>query len=390
MRRISVLGATGSIGCSTLDLIGRDSGAFRVVALTGGRNIARLADQARRHRAEIAVTAHDECLPDLRAALSGSGIEAAAGQAALIEAADRPADWTMSAIVGIAGLAPGLQALRQGKTLALANKESLVCAGPLLMATARAHGADVLPVDSEHSGIFQALAGQDAGAAERVVITASGGALRDWPQERLAHATVEEAGRHPNWDMGQRITIDSATLFNKAMELIETHEYFGIPPDRIEAVIHPESIVHAIVGFRDGGLLAHLGPADMRHAIGYALHWPARGDVPVERLDFARLGALTFRAPDEGRWPALRLARQVMQAGGLSGAVFNGAKEAALDAFIARRIGFSDMARVVEAAMDALSGSTAVAHNAVPDLENVRRADQLARQAAERSMAALA
>ena len=386
MRRVSVLGATGSIGCSTLDLVSRRPEAFRVVALTGGANVARLAGQARRVRAEIAVTAYPEKLGELRDALQGSGVATAAGPAALLEAAARPADWIMSGIVGAAGLAPGLRALEQGTTLALANKESLVCAGPLLMATARAHGATILPVDSEHSAVFQALVGEDVAAVERVIITASGGAFRDWPAERLARATPEEAATHPNWDMGQRITINSASLFNKALELIETREFFGIAPERIEALVHPESMIHAMVGFRDGGLMAHIGPPDMRHAIGFALNWPERRDLPVERLDFAALGSFTFRAPDETRYPALRLARRVMAEGGLSGAVFNAAKERALDHFIARRISFPDMAALVERVMDKMSSDRLGI--AVPTLDMVRDADARARACADAALGA--
>ncbi|MCL7463911.1 1-deoxy-D-xylulose-5-phosphate reductoisomerase [Phaeovulum sp. NW3] len=380
MRRVSVFGATGSIGESTFDLLMRQGGptAFRTVALTGGRNVARLAEQARALRAEIAVTAHEDCLTDLRAALAGSGIAAAAGAQALIEAADRPADWVMSAIVGAAGLAPGFRALRHGGTLALANKESLVTAGPLLMAEAARHGARILPVDSEHSAVFQALVGEDMAAVERIIITASGGAFRDWPLERLAHATVAEASSHPNWAMGQRITIDSASMFNKALEVIETKEFFGIDPDRIEVLVHPESLVHALVGFRDGALMAHLGAPDMRHAIGYALNWPDRRDLPVARLDLAAIGALTFRAPDLTRFPALRLARAVMATGGTAGAAFNAAKEAALDAFIAGQIGFLDMARVVEAVLAEMSSAGGLG-NAAISLDNVMATDAEAR-----------
>lgn len=380
MRRVSIFGATGSIGRNTVALIADAPEACDVVALTGGRNVALLAEQARRLRAKLAVTAHPECYGALRAALAGSGIAVSAGPAALLEAAERGADWTMSAIVGAAGLAPGLRALEGGGTLALANKESLVCAGPLLMATAEAHGARVLPVDSEHSGVFQALTGEDAASVERVVITASGGAFRDWPLERLAAATVAEASCHPNWAMGQRITIDSASLFNKALELIETHRFFGFEPGRIEVVIHPESLVHALVGFRDGALIAHLGPPDMRHAIGFALNWPERRHVGVERLDLAAIGSLTFRAPDERRYPALRLAREVMAAGGLAGAVFNAAKERALDGFIAGRIGFLDMAGIVE---DVLAKMSRGGHMETQiTLDTVMQADAAARRCA--------
>ncbi|MDF0602258.1 1-deoxy-D-xylulose-5-phosphate reductoisomerase [Psychromarinibacter sp. C21-152] len=381
-RRVSIFGATGSIGQSTIDLIGRDPGAYEVVALTGASNIDRLAADARRLNAEVAVTCHADRLADLRAALAGTGIEAAAGEQALIEAADRPADWIMSAIVGAAGLAPGVHALRHGTTLALANKESLVTAGPLLMAEARAHGATILPVDSEHSGVFQALAGERIEDVERIVITASGGAFRDWPLDQLAQATPEQAATHPNWDMGQRITVDSASMFNKALELIETKEFFGIAPDRIEAVVHPESLIHALVGFRDGALMAHLGAPDMRHAIGYALHWPARGDIPVARLDLAQIARLTFRPADEVRWPALRLAREVMRTGGLAGAVFNAAKERALDAFLARRIGFPAMAEVVEEVLTRMSSEAGLASDRL-NLDTVRQMDHLARVRAD-------
>lgn len=383
MRSVSVFGATGSIGESTFDLLtgqgGRDT--YRTVALTGGRNVARLAEMARALGAELAVTAHEDCLSDLRDALAGSGVEVAAGAAAIAEAAARPADWTMSAIVGAAGLVPGFRALSHGGTLALANKESLVTAGPLLMAEARRHGARILPVDSEHSAVFQALVGEDLATVEHITITASGGAFRDWPLDRLARATVAEASTHPNWAMGQRITIDSASMFNKALEMIETREFFGIAPDRIEVLLHPESLVHALVGFRDGGVIAHLGTPDMRHAIGYALNWPDRAHLPVGRLDLARAGSLSFRAPDPVRYPALRLAREVMAAGGLCGAAFNAAKEAALDAFIAGRIGFTVMAEVVEAALERLSGAGALGM-APGDLDMVLAADAEARRVA--------
>lgn len=381
MRRVSILGATGSIGRNTIDLIARAPQEYRVVALTGAGNVARLAADARRLRAEVAVTADASRLAELRAALDGSGVEAAAGPQALLEAAARPVDWVMSAIVGAAGLAPGLKALEQGATLALANKETLVCAGRLVLETAAAHGATLLPVDSEHSAVFQALVGEDIVAVERVIITASGGAFRDWPLERLANATPDEASCHPNWDMGQRITIDSASMFNKALELIETHEFFGFDPSQIEVLVHPESLVHALVGFRDGALMAHVGPPDMRHAIGFALHHPERRELPVERLDLAALGQLTFREPDEARWPALRLAREVMARGGLAGAVFNAAKEAALDEFLAGRIGFLDMAAVVERVLEDEAATEGLI-DADMTLDNVAAADHLARKAA--------
>jgi 1-deoxy-D-xylulose-5-phosphate reductoisomerase len=380
-RRISIFGATGSVGESTIDLIQRDPGAYEVVALTGGHNVARLAEQAKALEADLAVTAHEENLAELRALLAGTGIEAAAGTTAIEEAARRPADWVMSAIVGAAGLPPGLAALEQGATLALANKESLVTAGPLVLATAHKHGARLLPVDSEHSAVFQGLVGEDMAAVERIVITASGGAFRDWPIDKLAEATLEQASAHPNWDMGQRITIDSASMFNKALEVIETKEFFGIAPEKIEVLVHPQSLVHALVGFNDGALMAHVGPPDMRHAIGYALHWPERRHLPVERLDLAKIGSLEFRAPDERRWPALRLAREVMAEGGLSGAVFNAAKEAALDAFIAGKINFVRMSEVVEEVLTRLSVDRGLIHAEIT-LDNVRAADDMARMTA--------
>ncbi|WP_323784564.1 1-deoxy-D-xylulose-5-phosphate reductoisomerase [Thalassovita sp.] len=383
MRRVSIFGATGSIGQNTINLIADAPESYDVVALTGGRNIVQLARDAQDLRAEVAVTAFPELLPDLRDALAGSGIEAAAGQAALLEAADRPADWVMSAIVGAAGLAPGLKALEQGATLALANKESLVAAGPLLMETARRHNASVLPVDSEHSAIFQGLVGEDIDTVERIIITASGGAFRDWPLEKLASATLDQASSHPNWDMGQRITIDSASMFNKALEIIEVKEYFRVRPDQIEVLVHPESLVHALVGFNDGALMAHLGAPDMRHAIGYALHWPERKLLPVERLDLAKVGQLNFRAPDPARYPALRLAYDVMETGGLAGAAFNAAKERALDFFIAGRIGFLDMARIVEEVLSDISSDTGLLRATVT-LDNVTRIDQMSRKSADR------
>lgn len=385
MKRITIFGATGSIGQNTLDLIGRDREAHKVVALTGDQNIVKLARDAITFDAELAVTADPGRLEDLRQALSGTAVQAAAGPEALIEAASLPADWLMSSIVGSAGLAPGLKALEQGTSLALANKESMVCAGPLMLSTAKAHGASILPVDSEHSAVFQALIGEDISAVERVIITASGGAFRDWPIEDLANATPEQAATHPNWNMGQRITIDSASMFNKALELIETREFFEIEPAQIEAVVHPESMIHALVGFRDGALMAHVGPPDMRHAIGFALHYPERKTLPVERLDLVKLGQMTFRPADETRWPALRLAREVMAAGGLSGAVFNAAKERALDGFIEKRIGFQQIARVVEEVLSRVSANRGHIDAAIT-LDNVINIDHLARTRADEIM----
>ena len=380
-RRVSIFGATGSVGCNTVALL-KDAGgpeAFDVVALTGAGNVALLAEQALALNARIAVTADPERLDALRAALAGSGVEAAAGAAALEDAASEPVDWAMSAIVGAAGLAPGLRAAAAAKVLALANKESLVCAGELLQATCARHGTTLLPVDSEHSAIFQALRGEDAGALERIILTASGGPFRDWDSARMAAATRAEARAHPNWDMGERISIDSATMFNKALEVIEAHVLFGLDPDRIEVVVHPQSVVHSMVGFCDGSIIAQLGPSDMRGAIGFALNWPERRPLPVQRLDFAALGRLDFAPADPERFPALRLARYVMEMGGLAGAVLNGAKEAALDAFIHNRIGFLDMARLVEHVLKEI-GQEAGATGTDYLLEDVLALDGLARQ----------
>ncbi len=378
-RSISIFGATGSIGQSTIDLIKRDRDSYDVVALTGGQNIEQLANDAIDLKADLAVTSDESLLSSLQEILAGSGIAVAAGRNAILEAADRPVDWTMSAIVGAAGLEPGLRALRHGATLALANKESLVTAGELLLGEARKYGAKILPVDSEHSAIFQALIGEDIAAVERIIITASGGAFRDWPLERIAKATPEQAATHPNWDMGQRITIDSASMFNKALEVIETKEFFGVTAGQIEVLVHPQSLVHALVGFNDGALMAHVGPPDMRHAIGFALHWPERRKLPVERLDLAAIGQLDFKAPEDARYPALKLAQFVMEQGGLAGSVFNAAKEKALDAFIDHKIGFLDMALLVEDVLNQLVSKDGLNKDAMT-LDTVANADQMARK----------
>lgn len=373
-----MFGATGSVGQSALDLVARDKGAYDVVALTGGRNVAQLARDAAALDADLAVTCYPECYNELKDLLAGTDVEVAAGPDAIAAAASRPVDWALSGIVGAAGLVPGLEALAHGTTLALANKESLVTAGPLLLGRAKAHGATILPVDSEHSAVFQALVGEHMAAVERVIITASGGAFRDWPLEKLAKATLAEASSHPNWDMGQRITIDSASMFNKAMELIETKEFFGVSPDMIEVLVHRESLIHALVGFNDGALMAHVGPPDMRHAIGYALHWPERRHLPVERLDLGRIGRLSFEPPDEARYPALRIAKEVMETGGLAGAVFNAAKERALDGFIAGEIGFLDMSAVVAATLEKMSSGDGLQSGTIT-LDTILDTDRLAR-----------
>jgi 1-deoxy-D-xylulose-5-phosphate reductoisomerase len=347
-RKISIFGATGSIGTNTLDLIRRDASAYDVVALSGAGNIALLAAQAREFSAEIAITALPERLADLRDALSGTGIEVAAGPDAIAEAASRKVDWGMSAIVGAAGLRASMALARHGGILALANKESMVCAGDLLLAECAAHGTRMLPVDSEHSALFQAMNGEDSKALRRLILTASGGPFKDFTIEQMRDVTPEQAVKHPKWNMGQRISIDSASMFNKALEVIEAKYIFACEPAQIEVVVHPQAIVHSMVEYVDHTIIAHMGSPDMRGAIGYALHWPERAPNPIAPLDFATLGSISFASPDERRFPALRLAREALAMGGHAGAIFNAAKEAALDAFIAKKIGFLDMADLVE------------------------------------------
>jgi 1-deoxy-D-xylulose-5-phosphate reductoisomerase len=347
MRSVSVFGSTGSVGQNTVDLISRRIDEFQVVALSGGRNVKLLAQQAIALRAEIAVVAHEELLSDLQDALAGSDVKAQAGREALLDAAAMPVDWAMSAVVGFSGLEISLAIAKSSKVLALANKESLVCGGALVQSMCTETGALLLPVDSEHSAIYQCIGGSDK-AVERIILTASGGPFLNASMKTMEHATPEQAVAHPNWDMGQRISIDSASMFNKAMEVIETFVLFDVTPEQIEVIVHPQSIIHSMVGFNDGAIMAHLGPPDMRAPIGFALNWPERVDLPVERLDFGTLGGLTFQHPDTNQFPSLVLAQQTMEMGGLAGAAFNAAKEAALDMFLAREIGFLDMARVVQ------------------------------------------
>ncbi|MEX1060782.1 MAG: 1-deoxy-D-xylulose-5-phosphate reductoisomerase, partial [Methyloceanibacter sp.] len=329
-RRISVLGATGSIGESTLDLIGRDPSAYQVVALTGGHNAARLAELASLHRAELAVIADPGSYAALRAALAGTGIEVGAGEEALLEAASRPADWVMAAIVGAAGLKPTLGAVRQGSLTALANKECLVSAGDIFMAEVSRAKATLLPVDSEHSAVMQVMTGARPERIERVCLTASGGPFRCWSLDEMRDARPEQALNHPNWSMGPKVTIDSATLMNKGLELLEAHHLFSLPPAKLDVLIHPQSIVHCLVHLSDGSVLAQMSCPDMRTPIAYSLAWPERMHAPTKRLDLAELGTLTFEAPDEKRFPALRLAREVLAAGGSAGTVLNAANEVAV------------------------------------------------------------
>ena len=347
-RTLSILGATGSIGASTLDLIRRERGKWRVVALTANCQAGELARLAREFSAEVAVVADEACLPDLRAALAGSGIEAAGGAAALIEAASRPADLTLAAIVGTAGLAPTMAAIEQGRTVALANKEALVSAGGVMTAAVARSGATLLPVDSEHNAIFQCLAGNDLADVRAITLTASGGPFREWSAQQLAAATPAQAVKHPNWDMGAKISVDSATMFNKGLELIEAYHLFPVGLDKLRIVIHPQSVVHSLVEYRDGSTLAQLGPSDMRVPIANVLAWPKRMDTPCQPLDLAALGELTFRAPDEVRFPATRICREAAQAGGAAPAVLNAANEVAVAAFLAGHIAFTRIAVMVE------------------------------------------
>jgi len=367
-RRISVLGATGSIGENTLDLVGRDPSSYAVVALTGGRNVARLAELAVQHRAELAVIADESCYADLRARLAGTGIEAAAGADALVDAASLPADWVMAAIVGAAGLKPTLAAVRQGTCTALANKECLVSAGRIFMREVARHGASLLPVDSEHSAAMQVMGGSAPESIERICLTASGGPFRSWSLTDMAGVTPKQALAHPNWSMGPKVTIDSATLMNKALELIEAHHLFSIGADRLEVLIHPQSIVHCLVYYRDGSVLAQMSCPDMRTPSAYSLAWPERMVAPTKRLDLAELGTLTFEAPDMERFPALRLAREVLAAGGSAGTVLNAANEIAVEAFLARRIGFLAIADLVDATLQTSAGLLGAERHSVEDV----------------------
>jgi 1-deoxy-D-xylulose-5-phosphate reductoisomerase len=351
---VSILGATGSIGTSTLDLIARHPGRFLVEAVTANSNAEALADVAKRSGARAAVVADPTQYQALKSALSGTRIEAAAGLAALDEAAARPADCVMAAIVGAAGLRSTLVAVQQGRRLALANKECLVSAGHLFMAAVKRSGAELLPVDSEHAGVFQALIGHDRAGIERITITASGGPFRTWNAAEIAAATPEQALKHPNWSMGRKITIDSATLMNKGLELIEAHHLFDVEPDQLDVLVHPQSIVHALVSYVDGAVLAQLACPDMRTPIAMALAWPQRMPAPTQKLDLASLATLNFEAPDLNRFPALGVAIAAMRRGGAATAVLNAANEVAVEAFLAGRLSFPGIAAVVEQTLEAM------------------------------------
>ena len=354
-RGITVLGATGSIGASTIDLIKRAPERYRVVAVTARGNAGALAQIARTVGAELAVVADPAAYGELKEGLAGSAIEAAAGEEALQEAAQRPADWVMAAISGAIGLKPTMAAVERGATVALANKECLVCAGSLFMRRAAATGATVLPVDSEHNAIFQALAAGPRQDVRRIILTASGGPFRTWSLDQIRQATPEQALRHPNWSMGPRITVDSASMMNKGLELIEAQHLFALKPEEIDVLVHPQSVVHGLVEFRDGSVVAQLGSPDMRIPIAHCLGWPQRVDTPAARLDLARVRELTFEAPDPVRFPAVTLARRVMEMGGAAPTVMNAADEVAVGEFIAGRIAFPAIVGLVEATLDAAS-----------------------------------
>ncbi|PAX09581.1 1-deoxy-D-xylulose-5-phosphate reductoisomerase [Sphingomonas lenta] len=347
MRTVSILGATGSIGTSALDLIERAPDRFRVRALTANRDARALAAAAIRTRAELAVVADEACLPALREALAGTGVEAAGGPAALADAARLPVDLTVAAIVGCAGLEPVLAAVENGGTVVLANKEPLVSAGDVILDAARRGGATLLPADSEHNAIFQCFDFQRPERVRRVILTASGGPFRDWPLDRMAAVTPQQAVAHPNWSMGAKISIDSATLMNKGLELIEAARLFPIAHERIEVVVHRQSIIHSLVDYVDGSVLAQLGPSDMRTPLAYCLAWPDRMATPMEPLDLVRIGRLDFEAPDLERFPALRLAREALAAGGARPAILNAANEVAVSAFLANRVNFLEIAAIV-------------------------------------------
>ncbi len=376
-KTLTILGATGSIGQSTLDIVRHHPGRFSIEALVGNANIARLAKDAREFGAKVAVTADAERLDELRAALAGSGIEAAAGEAAVLEAAARPVDMVMAAIVGVAGLKPTLAAVEAGNTIALANKECLVSAGELFMRRAGELGVRVVPVDSEHSAIFQCFEARNGEQVEKITLTASGGPFRDRPLEQLENVTPEEALKHPNWDMGAKVTIDSATLTNKGLELIEAFHLYPVTADQLDAVIHPQSIVHSLVSYVDGSTLAQLGMPDMRTPIACALAHPERIEAPVERLDLARLGALTFEEIDPARFPAPFLALDALKQAGNATAIMNAANEVAVEAFLAGRIGFAQIVPLAAKTLESAAASGAL--GGLNSLDDVWQADSYGR-----------
>lgn len=383
-RRVTIFGSTGSVGTQTVDLVARDPERFPVEALTANRNVALLSEQARQLRPRLAVVADPAAYADLKEALAGTGVEAAAGPQAVAEAAERPADWVMAAIVGAAGLEPTLAAVRRGACVAFANKEVLVCAGALMMEEVRRHGANLLPVDSEHSAIYQVFDFDRLDSVQRLILTASGGPFRTRDRAFMAAATREQAVAHPTWEMGAKISIDSATMMNKGLEIIEAHFLFGVPEEKIDVLVHPQSVVHSLVEYVDGSVLAQLGTPDMRTPIAYALGWPARIPTPAERLDLVKAATLTFEAPDPERFPALRLARAALQSGGGAPTILSAANEVAVQAFLDRRIGFLDIERIVEGVLGTLP------HRPLHDLGAVRDTDAEARRVAADRVTALA
>jgi 1-deoxy-D-xylulose-5-phosphate reductoisomerase len=378
MRRVTILGSTGSVGCNTVDLVLRHRDAFAVEALTAHRDAARLAEQARATGARFAAIADPAHYPALQRALAGSGIETACGPAALVEAAQRPAEWVMAAIVGAAGLAPTMAAIRRGVIVAFANKEVLVCTGSLFMREVARWGATLLPVDSEHNAIWQCFDPLRQDAVERVILTASGGPFRQCSLVEMRQASPQQAVAHPNWNMGAKISVDSATMMNKGLEVIEAHHLFRLPLECVEVVVHPQSIVHGLVAYRDGSVLAQLGPPDMRTPIAYALAWPERIAAPTKRLDLAAIGRLNFEPPDERRFPALRVAREALICGGSSPTVLNAANETAVGAFLAGRIGFLDIVDTVERTLAAIEPGR------LDTLDDVYMFDEMARRTAAR------
>lgn len=375
-RGITILGSTGSIGKNTAELIEARPDLYRVEALVANSSVDLLADQARRLKPRMVVVAEEGAYGALRDALGGTGIQVAAGAGAVVEAAQLPAEWVMAAIVGAAGLAPTMAAVRRGAVIGLANKECLVCAGSLMMAEVAAHGATLLPVDSEHSAIFQVLDADQRDTVEKIVLTASGGPFRSRTLDEMASMTPEQAVAHPNWSMGAKISVDSATMMNKGLELIEAHHLFAMPEDRIDIVVHPQSVIHSMVSYVDGSVLAQLGSPDMRTPIAYALGWPKRIYAPAPRLDLTAIGQLTFEAPDPIRFPALRLARRALQTGGSAPTVLNAANEVAVQAFLSRSIGFLDIAKVVEQTLEATENA------ALSSIEDVLAQDRCARDCA--------
>jgi 1-deoxy-D-xylulose-5-phosphate reductoisomerase len=366
---------------STVDLLKRGNGKYRVEAVTAHKNAAQLAQIARDLNASVAVVADPSAYADLKDALSGTGIQAASGEEAVVEAAQRPADWVMAAVSGSVGLKPTLAAAKRGATVALANKECLVCAGAMFMRNAAASGASVLPVDSEHNAIFQALSAGPRDDVSRIVITASGGPFRSWTREAMRSATVEQALKHPNWSMGPKITIDSATMFNKCLELIEAHHLFAVEPAQLAVLVHPQSIIHGMVEYRDGSVVAQLGSPDMRIPIAHCLAYPTRIDGPAAKLDLAKVGSLTFEAPDLDRFPSLAIGRRALDTGGAAPTILNAANEIAVAAFIGRKIGFGGIATLVEATLDAAEQRNATAEP--QDIDEALAIDHMARSLAQ-------